>query len=95
MNGIDISSEQEEKLDFLIKFADDLIFEEICLLFEWAENHITNWFDGLFLQEILNLYRASADYTDLDEFSRDDPIGFVTMYNNSVAEENQLIYRMH
>lgn len=91
MNFIELTEQQTANLDFDIKDASELLFQEIAILFEWAEEQDSEFFIDLSLQEVLNVYRVSADYEDFEEFLDLNPEKAVVAYNSAVNEDNQMV----
>lgn len=87
-NFIFVTEKQAEHLDFDISDAENLYFEEISLLIEWTEHQDSRLFDGLTLQELLNLYRVSAEHGDIDAWFEEDPEAAVIGYNSAVNPDN-------
>lgn len=87
-NFIELTDAQAEHLDFDISDAGNLFFEEISLLIEWTEYQDSRLFDGLTLQELLNLYRISAEHGDIDAWFEEDPEAALIGYNSAVNSDN-------
>ena len=91
MNFIELTEKQTANLDFEIKDASELLYQEIAIIFEWAEEQDSDFFVDLSLQEVLNVYRVSADYEDFEEFLEMNSEKAVEAYNSAVAEDNRIV----
>lgn len=73
------------------KTADELSREEISSLMNWCDWQRESLWDGMNLQEILNVYRVSAQWESWESWEQEDPAAAVKAWNRVVREKNHLI----
>jgi hypothetical protein len=75
-----------------VKAADagDLTREEVKALDYWCDCQTEAIWDGLGLQEILNVYRVSAEWTGWEDWSEEEPAAAIRGWNRAVKSANRL-----
>lgn len=71
--------------------AEDLSREEIVSLMEWCDFQREDLWDGLTLQEILNVYRVSAEWENFEAWAEEEGNVARFAWNRVVRERNHLV----
>lgn len=69
--------------------ARNLNREEILNLMAWCDCQDESFWDNLTLQEILNVYRVSADYMTFQDWTIEQPRKAWEAYNRAVLPHNR------
>lgn len=76
-------------------FATDLTFEEIEALVNWCNCQQSDLWDGMSLQEILNVYRATAEWYTFEAWAEEDWEAAYAAWNAAVIDDgNKLMPRV-
>ena len=71
--------------------AEDLTSEEVKNLIHWCDWQTESLWDGMNLQEILNVYRVSAEWEDFESWTQEEGDIARKAWNSVVRPENRLI----
>jgi hypothetical protein len=66
--------------------AENLTREEAQILMNWCDHQSEDLWDGLSLQEILNVYRASAEMVDWEGWASEDWRAAYKAWNSAVID---------
>jgi hypothetical protein len=70
--------------------ASDLTLDECQSLKTWCDWQAASLWEGLNLQEILNVYRATAQYETLEGWAEEDWRAAYKAWNRAVRPENHM-----
>jgi hypothetical protein len=71
--------------------ADELTRDEVAGLMRWCDCQREDLWDGMSLQEILNVYRRSAEFETWESWEQEEPGAARDAWNEVVKLENQLV----
>lgn len=71
-------------------YAADLTVEEMINLASWCEGQSSDLWDGLSLQEVLNVYRVSAEWINFELWTQDEGDIARRAWNRVVRPDNHL-----
>jgi polyphosphate kinase len=66
--------------------AEDLTVEDIRVLTNWCDWQTASLWDGMSLQEILNVYRATAEYDTFEGWADEDWKAAYKAWNKAVIK---------
>lgn len=69
-----------------VEHAADLSREEIQALMYWCDHQSEILWDGMSLQEILNVYRVSAEYVSWEDWAQEDWKKAYKAWNSAVID---------
>ncbi|WKT94529.1 hypothetical protein QYR01_10520 [Brucella anthropi] len=74
-----------------VENAADMSREETAALMNWCDCQTESLWDHMSLQEILNVYRVSAEWDTWEDWAQDDPQDARYMWNKAVIDpENKM-----
>jgi len=68
----------------------DLSFDEFDALKNWCDFQIYGLWADLTVQEVLNVYRVSAEYISFEDWLQEEPEAAIKAYNSVVQPSNRL-----
>lgn len=72
------------------RYAEDLDLEELRALVNWCNGQDESLWDGMTVQEILNVYRVSAEWVDWQAWAQERPLVARAAWNRVVQAHNFL-----
>jgi hypothetical protein len=73
------------------RYAEDLTREETATLMNWCDWQNESLWDGMNLQEILNVYRVSSIWEDFQSWTEEEGDKARRAWNRVVRPQNHLI----
>lgn len=90
MKTIDVTDREIALCAVKSRAAADLTRDEINELTYWCDCQTESLWDGLTLQEIINVYRVSAKWTTWEDWSEEEPEAALRGWNRAVNAENKM-----
>lgn len=93
--GVQVSDKVLEHCAVKAMYADQLNLEDIKALVYWCNSQTSDLWDGMSLQEILNVYRATAEWYSFEVWAQEDWEAACAAWNAAVIDEgNQMTPRV-
>jgi len=83
---VDASERHMELCNIKARMATELTREETQDLMSWCDCQTEDLWDGMTLQEILNVYRVSAEFVTWEDWASDDRKAAHKAWNSAVID---------
>lgn len=94
-HAVEVSAKVIERCSVKAAYATDLTIEECEALVNWCNSQTSDLWDGMSLQEILNVYRATAEWDTFEAWASADWEAAHAAWNAAVIDEgNQMTPRV-
>jgi hypothetical protein len=94
MKTIKVTPKALALIDVKSENASDLTREETASLMCWCDCQQESLWDGMSLQEILNVYRVSAEWDRFEDWTEADWKSAYRAWNSAVIDpDNQMLFR--
>ena len=91
VNTVQVSKKILELCSVKARIVDELTRDEIKDLMYWCDCQSESLWDGMSLQEILNVYRASAEWDTFESWAEEDWIAAYNAWNSAIINPRNLM----
>lgn len=88
--SVDVDPRDLELCGIKARYAQDMTCEDMRALVNWCNCQTESLWDGMNLQEILNVYRVSARYVTWESWCEESPSVALGAWNRVVTNANFL-----
>lgn len=91
IHSVDVSDRALALCGIKSRYAQDMTREEAQALMNWCDWQDESLWEDMSLQEILNVYRASAEYVSWQAWCEESPRAAREAWNNAVIRSGNLM----